>query len=286
MTVSDCKKTRKFYLSFLIIILSFIIPFSYGKTIYVDDNGNQFYSRIKDAVYSAEDGDIVFVYNGLYHEDFPINKSIHLIGEGKSSTIIDGEIMLTANNIVISNLTIKETDKHPIYNYIPLGDGILIFSDNNIISNCIIKQNMHGIRISSASNNTITGCIITKNNYGIYIEGYSKNNYIHHNNFIKNLIRTIYEDIQVNGNAKVCNIPQIWNTSREGNYWDDYEGPDGNRDGIGDIPYIVGENNKDYYPLITPLDLDGMKSNNTSGFGIISIIGVIIVNLVLANKKR
>jgi hypothetical protein len=41
-----------------------------------------------------------------------------------------------------------------------------------------------------------------------------------------------------------------WNFSSEGNYWSDYNGTDGNQDGIGDVPYTFPSNNIDYYPLM------------------------------------
>jgi hypothetical protein len=42
-----------------------------------------------------------------------------------------------------------------------------------------------------------------------------------------------------------------WDNGAMGNYWSDYSGVDQNNDGIGDTPYVIDENNKDSYPLMT-----------------------------------
>jgi len=38
-----------------------------------------------------------------------------------------------------------------------------------------------------------------------------------------------------------------------GNYWSDYNGSDVNRDGLGDSPYLVFDNDTDHYPLYAPI---------------------------------
>ena len=40
-----------------------------------------------------------------------------------------------------------------------------------------------------------------------------------------------------------------------GNYWSDYTGTDANHDGIGDVPYIIGGNLQDRYPLMMPFNV-------------------------------
>lgn len=43
-----------------------------------------------------------------------------------------------------------------------------------------------------------------------------------------------------------------WDTGFEGNYWNDHNPPDEDFDKIGDLPYVIDENNVDRYPLIYP----------------------------------
>ena len=61
-----------------------------GSTLYVGGSGPGNFSKIQDAIDNASDGDTVFVYSGSYYENVLINKSIRLIGENKSNTIIEG----------------------------------------------------------------------------------------------------------------------------------------------------------------------------------------------------
>lgn len=60
--------------------ISFITD-GYGRTLYVGGNGPNNYTKIQDAIDNANDGDTVFVYNGIYYERLFINKTINLIGE-------------------------------------------------------------------------------------------------------------------------------------------------------------------------------------------------------------
>jgi len=126
-----------------------------------------------------------------------------------------------------------------------------------------ISRNDKGIWISNAFENTITLNIIVENNgWGIEMEGSHKNNVIHHNNFINN---SLTEKLQVRiapvwiypGEPEppklVGGAANAWDDGKEGNYWSDYNGTDANGDDIGDIPYIINENNQDNYPLMNPI---------------------------------
>ena len=56
-------------------------------TIIVPDD----YVTIQAAVNAASDGDTIFVYSGTYNSSVRINKSVDLIGENMSNTILDPE---------------------------------------------------------------------------------------------------------------------------------------------------------------------------------------------------
>ncbi|UCE38360.1 MAG: hypothetical protein JSW00_03745 [Thermoplasmata archaeon] len=68
------------------------------KIIYVDDepgegpgNPKENFTSIQEAIDNASEGDTIYVYNGTYYENVVVNKSIDLVGENKSRTIIDGQ---------------------------------------------------------------------------------------------------------------------------------------------------------------------------------------------------
>jgi hypothetical protein len=74
---------------------------------------------------------------------------------------------------------------------------------------------------------------------------YSSGNSFFQNNFSSKKCVGCQEPIMNHGSSV-----NIWDNGLEGNYWSRYNGTDSNHDGIGDAPYIIGENNTDHYPLM------------------------------------
>jgi len=162
-------------------------PISTGKILYVGGSGEDNYTNIKSAVMDAQDGDTVFVYDDSspYNENIGIYKSIQLIGEDKNTTIIDGRrisstIFLYGGGITISGFTIQGGV------YKALSGGIKVFSEYNVISNNIIKNNEVGIisyQEPNDDNNLVCNNLITKNeDDGIYL--YDADNWNISNNVI------------------------------------------------------------------------------------------------------
>ena len=160
-----------------------LISLKSGKTLYVGGSGPNNYTKIQDAVDDASDGDTVFVYDDSspYNENIVIEeKTIHLLGEDRNTTIIDMDF--TDNGIRIENcdnggsfsgftfqncieyyggFEIRRSHNYVIKNNIIKNNayGILIVGDYNyIISNNIFIND--GLRVLVSSGNTITDNIV------------------------------------------------------------------------------------------------------------------------------
>lgn len=136
---------------------------------------NKNYSSIQSAMDDADNGDTIYVDSRVYYENIQIDKSINLIGADKETTIIDGNAIRCAvdilcDDVYISGFTIKNYRNHyPSLNH---GVGIMINSNNNIITENIITDNkVYGILIAGihSNNNTIYSNTINNSSVGIWI---------------------------------------------------------------------------------------------------------------------
>jgi len=161
------------------------------KTWTVDDDGPADFHTIQEAINSldVEDEDTIFVREGTYYENVNVNKSVSLVGEDRSSTIVDGNgtgkvIYIAANNVSITDFTIRKSGTM-LYDC-----GIWVKSINNSISHNTIANNNDGIVILSSYNN-IHSNNITDNIWGIGLGSGSKFNSIFGNTVTQNWERGI-----------------------------------------------------------------------------------------------
>jgi parallel beta-helix repeat protein len=162
---------------------SFYLTGVYGRfpIVYVDDNNTDGpwdgtkehpYHTIQETMNHVYNGYTVYVRNGTYHEHVIINKTIHLNGENKNTTIIDGGgiddvVTVSVPGVTISGLTIQNSGTQT-YN---AGLKTLSLNSNVTIVNNIIQRNAIGIYLNYAyeqSWNIVQNNSILNNKKGMY----------------------------------------------------------------------------------------------------------------------
>jgi parallel beta-helix repeat protein len=142
-----------------------------------DDDPAADYSSIQAAIDAAEFGDIVYVRNGNYYEHVLINKTLTLLGEDKTSVVIDGNftgdvVTISANDIEICGFTIQNSGKRivtggwqfPVVYESMCGVYINGYTGCNISGN-VVSNNFVGLCFEDCSNISISENQIV-NNYG------------------------------------------------------------------------------------------------------------------------
>jgi peptidylprolyl isomerase len=145
------------------------------RTWIVDDDGPADFSTIQEAINAASDGDTILVKSGTYYERILINKTINLVGDTVSSTIIDGGnggtvVEITSDLVTISSFTIRNSGygwtRHGIYVY---------KAENVTIRGNWIDHTCHNIKLNYTVNtsvieNTINGTMTQPTMYGIRVQ--------------------------------------------------------------------------------------------------------------------
>ncbi len=250
------------------------------------------YSSIQEAINAANEGDTIFVSSGIYYENVVVNKTVSLVGEDKSNTIIDGNysgtvVHITAHDVSLTGFTIRNAGEY----------GIRIYYSNNstLTDNIVITHNWYEVGIMIywsnscfVSGNDVSGgwaialvgsynskvtenVVFSKGKYGIRL-GWSHGNLVAYNTILNatagpplapswGLWSSYYSTDNIihhnnflnnTNQAHGHNLTNFWDNGCEGNYWSDYNGTDLYGDGIGDTPYVIDVNNTDNYPLMKP----------------------------------
>jgi parallel beta-helix repeat protein len=168
------------------------------------------------------------------------------------NSYFDEDILLNnCSSITISNNIL--TGSPPERESRVLSSGIVVWGGSlNVITGNLIIGNSRGIDFeSTTSNNRVFGNNITGNSRGLWIYS-SENNGIFNNSFDKNVVNVFItgETVIRWGETVVLPLMNTFDNGTTGNYWSNYNGTDNNCDGIGDIPYIIDENNRDNHPLM------------------------------------
>jgi parallel beta-helix repeat protein len=172
---------------------------------WVDDDFNEStpgwgvtnFHRIQDGINAVTSGGTVHVASGSYYENVAVNRTVFLVGEDKSRTIIDGNytrdsvLSITANYVSIEGFAIQ--------NCIYLGrekGGIDINSWYSDISNIDFTQNWIDLTVLGEFNR-ISSCIMNASFWNIKI--LADNNSVLENHFSNSY--TAISLTTANGNA-------------------------------------------------------------------------------------
>ena len=151
------------------------------------------YSRIQAAVDAAQNGDTIFIAQGLYKEDVRIFKTgsgtpytLTITGQGTDPqyVVLKGTLEIAIYNgssninvrVAVSNLTIQGPTNLPFGGGVPAASGIYVVGDPVIISNCVIKDEQYGVYLTPSNTQfgaivTLSRTLITKNQFGVMVTG-------------------------------------------------------------------------------------------------------------------
>jgi parallel beta-helix repeat protein len=132
----------------------------------------------------------------------------------------------------------------------------------NITRNTITDNRGYGVELYGSSGNRLVGNNVARNTFCLGTNESSKN-LVYHNNFMDNTNR-----------ISAWKSLNVWNDAFEGNYWSDYTGGDLDRDGVGDSPFVVCENNTDNHPLMNPYFFGDLNHDAKVNIVDLNIVGV------------
>ncbi len=119
------------------------LPASRGNWYYVGGSGPGNYSKIQDAIDNASAGDTIFVYDDSapYFERLIINTTLALLGENRTTTIInstaydyDTVVTINADDTILTGFTIVLNG----------GPGVEVSGDHAKLSDLTIQSGIHG----------------------------------------------------------------------------------------------------------------------------------------------
>jgi parallel beta-helix repeat protein len=170
------------------ILFSDIISISSNveaKTIIVDISGNGNYTKIQEAINNAKPGDTINIWAGMYYENIVVDKTLTVIGNGTSSTIINGSyqgdvVYVSGDWVNLTGFTATNSGQQPGFFY---ESGIkLDKADNAHIYNIFSTNNDYAICLKNSHNNLIENSNLSLNAHGSYFFNSNNNSFINNSN--------------------------------------------------------------------------------------------------------
>jgi len=165
------------------------------RTWTVDDDGPANFSKIQDAVNAASSEDTIYVKAGRYFEHVTVNKNLSIIGENRTTTIVDGSNTGTVFYVNTASVTIKEfTVTHGN------DTGIYLYrSNNSLIMGNNVTQNVGGIMVLYSSNCTVNENLVENNKIARGIIFTNTRDFTASNNYVYGNKYGINANVSTNG---------------------------------------------------------------------------------------
>jgi len=155
----------KTMISFSILAVLLTVGAAQSTNITVGPAGT-YYTSIQKAIDDARPGDTIEVRDGIYRENVNVTKRLLLKGIG--SPVVDAggnksAITIAADGVKLEGFTVTNSS---------LGSepGINVASNDNTITNNIVRYNNLGIWFRNAQNNSLWENNITRNRVGIELD--------------------------------------------------------------------------------------------------------------------
>jgi len=132
-----------------------------------EEHFQEVFVSIQQAINEAENGSVIYVPPGVYYEHVVVNKTISLVGENVSTTIIDGSnagtvVRIVADNVSIRGFTVRNSGWGWYKN------GIYVYrADNCEIRSNFLFNNCHNIRLNCSRDSRVLDNTIEGTGYGI-----------------------------------------------------------------------------------------------------------------------
>ncbi len=182
----------------------FVVWYSHGNLI--EKNIGEYGRYSLHFMYAGKN----IVKNNIYKHN-----SVGIFFMYSKDTVAEGNVIMSSIGTTGMGIGLKDASNFTI--------------KNNTILYCAKGFYLDRSPFDPTAKNYITGNKILYNSIGMHFHSLSTNNVIEKNIFKGNM-ENVYDDSGV-----IHSVKNHW----ENNYWDDYEGLDKNRDGIGDTPYTL-----------------------------------------------